>query len=93
MLWALYQGLTGSGEPATADDELDAVYAGGTEEAAQAHEAETVQADARLTIPSESPGAGMFSKLILFFMIVGVVAIILKIRKGASGTLTEKSLA
>lgn len=48
--------------------------------------------DTKLSSPAENLGLGLFSKLILFGMVVGVVAIYLKSRKSQT-IMTEKSLA
>ncbi|KAG7002162.1 peptidyl-prolyl cis-trans isomerase B [Physcia stellaris] len=76
-------------EPATIGEELDAIASGSSNEAGE-HKG---QINDGLTLPSVDSGAGMFSKLILFAIIVGIVAIVIKSRKGASGALSEKSLA
>lgn len=49
--------------------------------------------DDGLTVPSGNSGVGMFSKLILFAIILGIVALVMKSRKGASASVSEKSLA
>ena len=90
MLWASDEGLTGSAEPAEAGEELDAES---PENTVPANEAENHHTDAVLSTSTQSAGVGMFSKLILFGIIVGVVAIFLKNRKSSSGALSDKSLA
>lgn len=58
---------------------------------------ETTQAEhikGQLSSPSGDLGTGIFSKLVFFGLIVGVVAIYLKTRKGGNGNaMYEKSLA
>lgn len=90
MLWTPDEGLTGSAEPAEVGEELDA---GSQEDTVPANEAGKHHTDAVLSTSTQSAGAGIFSKLILFGIIVGVVAILLKSRKSTSGALSEKSLA
>ena len=87
MLWTPDEGLTGSAEPAKAGEGLDAETPG---DAALANEAGNHHTDAVLP---ESAGVGILSKLILFGIIVGVVAVLLKNRKSTSGAPSEKSLA
>lgn len=79
----------GTAEPATIGEELDAIASGSSNEAGE-HKG---QINDGLTLPSVDSGAGMFSKLILFAIIVGIVAIVIKSRKSGSGALSEKSLA
>ena len=50
-------------------------------------------ADAILPLVTETSGAGMFSKLIIFGIVVGAVAIVLKRRKANSDAMDEKTLA
>lgn len=94
MLLAYSKGLTGTAEPATAAEELDVVSPGNSEEAGEVpHDVSRDHPGDASNLPSRNSWGGMFPKLILFGIIVGVIAIIIRSRKGSSATLTEKSLA
>ena len=88
------QGLNGTAEPATADEKLNVVDSEVAKEASQVPDGVGKgQSDDGLVLPPGNSGAGLFSRVIIFGIIVGVVAILVKRRSRTADGLTEKSLA